>query len=111
MRYSSGRIELRQGTRRVRGPIATRFRNLDNPGPQRQGGMAGSVRDGELLITERRHKQNVHLVENACHLQSNLATKPVSLHKVHRGKESRLTEQVGPRILNLYFQGAEFIIQ
>src|SRR5215471_3205955 len=73
--------------------------------------MTGGVRDGELLITERRHKQNVHLVENACHLQSNLATKPVSLHKVHRGKESRLTEQVGPRIPNLYFQRAEFIIQ
>src|SRR5438128_11937171 len=51
VRYATRRIELRQRYGRVRRPIASCFRNLDEPGTQRERWVTGEIRDGELLVT------------------------------------------------------------
>ena len=48
------------------------------------------LRDGEHLVAQRRHEQQVHLVEDARHLAGDLAAQPVGLHEVDGGEEARL---------------------
>ena len=60
--------------------------------------MAGEVRDGQDLVAQRRHEQEVHPFENARHLLRDLAPQPIRLHEIDSGQESRLAEGIRPRI-------------
>src|SRR5207253_5819963 len=61
VRNATRRVELRQRIRRIRCPVTARFRDLDEPGAQRERRMTGEVRDGKLLVAERWHDQQVDL--------------------------------------------------
>ena len=78
--------------------------DLDEAGAQRERRMAGEVGDGEHLVAQRRHEQQVDLGEDARHLQCDLAAQAVGLHEVDGGEEARLAEQVGPRVGDLHLQ-------
>ena len=80
-------------------------------GAQRQRRMAGEVRDRELLVAQRRHEQHVDVLEDARHLERDLAAQPIGLHEVHRGQKSRLAEQVRPRVLDLHLERAELVVE
>src|SRR5579872_1686619 len=58
--------------------------------------MPGEIRDGKYLVAQRRHKQQVHLREDARHFHSNLAAKTVTLHEINCGEKARLAEGVWP---------------
>jgi hypothetical protein len=57
--------------------------------------MASEIGDGEHLVAERRHQQQVHLGEDACHLNGHFAPQPVGLNEVHCREESSLAELLG----------------
>src|SRR6185436_607020 len=57
VRHATRRTELWQRIRRIRSPVTSRFRDLDESGAQRERGMTGEVRYRELLVAERWHDQ------------------------------------------------------
>src|SRR6266436_3294645 len=73
VRHATSGSELRQRIRRVWGSVTSRLRDLDEPGAERERWMAGEVRDGELLVAQRRHDQHVDFLEDARHFQRHLA--------------------------------------
>src|SRR5262249_23533188 len=111
VRHAPGRIELGQRIRRIRGPVASRFRDLDEPRAECERRMAGEVRDRELLVAQRWHDHQVDLPEDAGHFERHFAPQPVGLDEIDRRKKSRLAEQVGPRVLDLYLERSELVVE
>ena len=76
-------------------------RHLHEAGAERQRRMPGEVADGEHLVAQRRHEQQVHVAEDARHLAGDLPAQPIRLHEVHGRQEARHPEEVRPRVGHL----------
>ena len=63
--------------------------------------MSRKVGDRQHLVAQRRHEQQVHLREDARHLDRHASPEAVGLHKVDCREKARFAEQVGPRVRNL----------
>src|SRR4051812_19290521 len=57
VRHPARRIELRERMCGIRSPVTARLGHVHEPRAQRERRMAREVRDGELLIAERRYEQ------------------------------------------------------
>ena len=90
--HATGRIELGQWIHGIWRPVTSSLRHLYKPGTQRERGMTGEVRYGELFVSERRHYQQVDLSEGAGHFQRYLTTEPIGLDEIDRRKKSRLAK-------------------
>jgi hypothetical protein len=111
VRHAARRIELRQ---RLAGSGAQSLRacaTCTEAGAQGQRRVAGEVRDRQHLVAQRRHQQQVHLREDARHLQRHLAAQAVGLHEVDRRQEARLAEQVRPGVRHLRLQLVDAVVQ
>src|SRR6185437_8433518 len=111
VRHTSRWIELGQRIVWIGSPVAARLRDFDEAGTQSQRWMAGEVRDGQLLVTQRRHDQDIDLFEDAGHLERDFATQTISLHKIYGRQERRLPKQIGPGVFHLYLQFTEFVVE
>src|SRR6266566_5249631 len=81
MRHAARRRKLRQRIRRIRSPVASRFRDLNEPGAQSQRRMSGEVRDREHLVSQRWNHEQVHLREDTSHLIRNCSAKAIGLNE------------------------------
>ena len=66
--------------------------------------MAGVVGDGEHLVAQRRHQQQIDLGKHARHFLGHFAAQAIGLNEIHRRQEARFAEQVRPSIGNLYLE-------
>src|SRR6185312_10224337 len=97
-------IEFGHRMRRIRSPVTARLRYLNKSCAQCERKLAGEVSDGQHLVAERWHQQQVHVFENARHLFCHFTPQAVALHKINRREKSRLTENVGPCVRHLHFE-------
>src|SRR6266849_8429752 len=85
-------------------PVGTCLRDLDEAGAEREGRVTGIVADGEHLVAQRRHEEQIHLREETRHFLGDFAAEAVGLDKIHGGEETRLTEKIGPGVWRLHFE-------
>ena len=67
----------------IRRPVAAGFL-LHETGAQGKRRMAGEVGDGQHLVAQRGHQQEVHLRKQFLHFLRDFAAHPVGLHEVNR---------------------------
>src|SRR5215471_9220865 len=111
VRHAARRVELWQRVGWIGRPIAASFRNLDKTRAQRKRRMSGKVRDRKLLIAQRGHQQNIHVVKDTRHLERHFAPQPIGLYEINRRKKSGLAKEIGPGVFHLYLQFSQLIVK
>ena len=74
-------------------------------------GMAGEVGDGQHLVAQRGHQQQIDLGEDARHLVGDFAAEAVGLDEVDGGEEARLAEDVRPGVGDLRLQLVDCVVE
>src|SRR5215831_11219844 len=95
--------ECGQGMVGIGGPVAARLTDFDKSGSQRKRRVAGEIGDDQHLVTQRGHEEQVDFREYARHFLGDLAAQAIGLNEVDCREESRLPEDVWPRVRNLRF--------
>src|SRR5260370_35007913 len=104
VRHAARWRKLWERVLRIACPVGTCLRGWDEGGAGRERRMAGVIAYGEHLVAQRRHEEQIHLREETRHFLGDFAAEAVGLDKIHGGKETRLTEKIGPGVWRLHFE-------